>query len=153
MALAIFRAQGHIYGELHVLFTMTQLARGHGDYDQMLSHAKRGLYLATRHRDRSFEGTIKSVIGGIHSDRGEYGRAIRNFKEALAIHKAWAQNITQLNLALVYWRVGDWPAARLLTEEAIVGARESDNQIKLCIVLLNYTLLLLTSKLSSFARN
>ena len=75
-------------------------------YDQMLSHAERGLYLATKRRDRSFEGTIKSVIGGIHSDRGEYGRAIRNFKEDLAIHEeiqgTWAQNIAQLNLAL-YW--------------------------------------------------
>lgn len=146
-ALTIFQAHQHTFGELQSLFTLTQLARGQGDFEQMLAYATRGLYLAMERRDRYFEAAMKDVIAGVNSERGNYGRAIRYFKEALAIYEelqltSW-QNGSQLNLALVYWRVGNWSAARQLTEEAIAGARKSDNQIKLCIVLLNYTLLLL----------
>ena len=146
-ALAIFRAQGHTFGELQSLFTLMQLARGQGAFEPMLSYATRGLYLATERKDRYFEAALKDVIAGVHSERGIYGRAIRYFKEALVIYEeiqhASSRNSSQLNLALVYWRVGNWPAARALTEAALADARDSENHIKLCIVLLNYTLLLL----------
>ena len=146
-ALAIFRAEGHTFGELQSLLTLTQLARGQGEFEQMLSYATRGLYLAIQRKDRYFEASMKDVIAGVNSEQGNYDRAIRYFKEALTIYQDLqitpAQSSVQLNLALVYWRVGDWPAARQLTEEAIAGARNLENQIKLCIVLLNYTLLLL----------
>lgn len=146
-ALTIFRAEGQTFGELQCLFTLTQLARGQGEFEQMLAYATRGLYLATERKDRYFEAAMKDVIAGGNSERGNYDRAIRYFKEALDIYEEIqlisSQNTSRLNLALVYWRVGHWAAVRPLTEEAIVSARASERQPLLCILLLNYTLLLM----------
>ena len=146
-ALALYRAQNNTYGELQCLFTFTQLARGQGQFEQMLSYATRGLYLAIARGDRDQEATMKGVTAGIYSDHGDYGLAIHYYQEALAFYEEvqheGMQIIVQLNLALVYCRVGDWSAAKRFTEAAMVTTRKSGDQITLFILLINYTLTLL----------